>query len=85
MESLEPSEESLSAPAGPVAHRSSPGHLIDTLLEVAVTHASLSQVRGDSYAELIIAADGIAATGRTQPVVMLRLGTEFRGIAFAGH
>lgn len=79
------SEESVPGRRGPVADPGARLHPHDRLLEVAEHQAALAKVRGDSYAELLIAADGISASGRTQPMVLVRLGTEFRGIPFAGH
>jgi hypothetical protein len=85
VEGLDRNDESLVAPGKSAADRGTPWRMSDQLLEVAGRDASLDQVEADSYAELIIAADGISALGRTQPVVILQLGAEFRGIALTGH
>lgn len=85
MESLYVNEESLPGRREPAAGRGERVNQLDKLLEVAEQQAALAELRGDSYAELLVVADGITASGRAQPVAVLRLGAEFRGIAFAGR
>lgn len=85
MESLYANEESRPGRREPAADPGGRVSLLDRLLEVAEQQAALEGLRGDSYAELLVVADGITASGRAQPVSMVRLGAEFRGIAFAGH